>query len=156
MCSWRAKTHCLSAEAASFDLQAYNGPPSTSAHSMCLLVSSVMPPSISICLDKPQSPRFWQTSEASRPVDTSSTTKTRQKRARSNEGGLDQYCATRPWTSTMYTTRRLAKGKLGQLTDQATFIMPTGNKLPSLLRKPKERVRVEWHRVRMRWQDLKG
>ena len=37
MCSWRAKAHCLSAEAASFDLEAYKWP---SVHLRALYVPS--------------------------------------------------------------------------------------------------------------------
>lgn len=34
--------------------------------------------------------------------------------------------------------------------------MPTGDSLPSMFRAPRQRARVEWHRLKSRFQDLKG
>lgn len=34
--------------------------------------------------------------------------------------------------------------------------MPTGAKKPSILRKPKERLGLEWHRIKVRFRDIIG
>ena len=38
-------------------------------------------------------------------------------------------------------------------TTAGTFIMPTGDRVPSLLRKPKLRAQLEWHRLKTRLMD---
>ena len=37
-----------------------------------------------------------------------------------------------------------------------TFIMPSGDRLPSFIYSTKHRLRLEWKRMRARWYDVKG